>query len=294
MDTRNTWKEWGRTLAELTKARITIFVAITGAAGYILCRGAVDWGILSPMLGLFVLACGASALNQYQEREIDAKMERTRNRPIPSGKLNPQTVLQIFVVLALLGSLILLWGANFTAFALGVVALVWYNGVYLYLKKRTAFAVVPGSLLGALGPTIGWAAAGGDLLDPKILAVALFFFVWQIPHFWLLLLKYGPQYEKVGYPSLTQRLSAAQISRLIFTWTVATAVICLLIPAWGHITSRYTQIALIIACAVLVARSINVLGIMKDRPFSVQSAFRDINLYALAVTVLLAVDSLLF
>lgn len=280
-------------MLELTKARITAFVALTGAAGYILYRERIDFGIWVPMLGLFLLACGSAALNQYQERAVDARMPRTRGRPIPSGALRSATALQIVVVLVLAGSLILLWGGNLTSFLLGLLALVWYNGVYLYLKKQSAFAVVPGSLVGAISPLAGWTAAGGQWTDPKILAVAGFFFIWQIPHFWLLLLKYGKEYEAVGYPSLTQLFNAQQISRLTFVWTVATVVTGLIVvPAWGRPHHPVvTLVALFVAGVWLAYRNIPLVRDVGEK-FSVKRAFMDINLYALIVTMVLIIDSL--
>lgn len=281
------------TLLTLTKARITLFVALTGGAGYVLYTRQVDVGILIPMCGLFLLACGSAALNQYQERAIDARMPRTQDRPIPSGALQPRTALQVVILLVLAGSLILLVG-SVSAFLLGLLALLWYNGVYLYLKKRSAFAVIPGSLIGAISPLAGWAAAGGPVSDPKILAVGFFFFIWQIPHFWLLLLKYGREYEAVGYPSLTQLLSARQISRLTFMWTVATVVTGLvLVPAWGRPHHPVlTLAALFAAGAWLVYRNIPLVRDPEEK-FSVKRAFMDINLYALVVTLALSLDSLL-
>jgi len=287
-----TVKQWGLTLAELTKVRITLFVAITTAAGYLLYRGGVDAGMVMPTAGLFILACGSAALNQYQERDTDAGMPRTRHRPIPSGDVSPRAALLIIVGLVTVGSLLLLWGGGMTAFLLGLLALFWYNGVYLFLKRRTAFAVVPGSLIGAISPMAGWVSAGGPIRDPAILAVATFFFIWQIPHFWLLLLKYGKEYEAVGYPSLTQKFSMSQIARLTFTWTVATATIGALIPLWAGMTSSLTRFLLLLAGAVLVIRARKLL-FLQTRPFSVQSAFMDINIYALMVLVILCADRIL-
>ena len=92
----------------------------------------------------------------------------------------------------------------------------WYNAVYTPLKKVFSLAIIPGSLVGALPPLAGWVAAGGDILDPKIILISSFFFVWQIPHFWILLLIYGKDYDKGGFPTLTNVFSERQLKILLY------------------------------------------------------------------------------
>ena len=86
---------------------------------------------------------------------------------------------------------------------LGLITVVWYNGIYTPLKRVTAFAAIPGGVVGAIPPVIGWVSGGGDPTDARIIVVAFFFFVWQVPHFWLLLMRIGGDYERAGLPSLT-------------------------------------------------------------------------------------------
>ena len=198
-------------LGELAKPSVTLAVTLTTVTGYLLASGCLVASMWIPVLGVFVLAAGSAALNQWQERDIDARMPRTRHRPIPSGRIEPTTALFVAIVMMLAG-LTLLTSAGrseLLLLALGGFALVWYNGVYTYLKRLTAFAVVPGALIGSVPPCIGYVAAGGDLHDPELLLVAMFFFIWQIPHFWLLMLIMGDEYEAAGLPSLTQTLRSA-------------------------------------------------------------------------------------
>jgi protoheme IX farnesyltransferase len=112
---------------------------------------------------------------------------------------------------------------------LGLGAAVWYNCIYTYLKKKSAFAAVPGGITGAMIPAVGWAGAGGSLLDPRLAALSLFFAFWQVPHFWLFVMRYGKEYEEAGLPSLTAIFSPVQISRIIFVWIAATAVSALIL-----------------------------------------------------------------
>ena len=114
------------------------------------------------------------------------------------------------------GFLVLLLGANLTAALLGMLAVGWYNGIYTPLKRITAFAVVPGAIVGALPPAIGWVAGGQSLGDMRLLALGFFFFMWQIPHFWILTVRCGSDYQAARIPSLTAIFSSAQLARITF------------------------------------------------------------------------------
>ncbi len=193
-------------LVEITKLRITIFVTITTMFGYIAATNSIDIKLLLPSLGILLLACGSAAINHFQERKTDLLMDRTKNRPIPSGKISSTSVLYISLILVLSGSVLLFVGSGILALALGFLNLIWYNGVYTPLKKVSPLAIIPGSLVGAIPPVVGWVAGGGYILDPQIILIAFFFFIWQIPHFWLLLMVLDKDYQKAGFPTLTQVL----------------------------------------------------------------------------------------
>ncbi len=224
-------------IVELTKMRITIAVTLAVAAGHLLFARAFTWGLLLPVAGVFLLACGCAALNQVQDARVDRLMLRTAGRPIPAGRIGADWAL--FVAVLLIGAafsvLSFIEAHTLTILALAALAVVWYNGVYALLKRFTAFAVVPGALVGALPPLIGWCAAGGLLLDRAILDVAFFFFIWQIPHFWLLLLLHGADYERAGLPALTRALSPVQVGRITCMWIVALALTGPLLAVTGKV-----------------------------------------------------------
>jgi len=178
-------------LVELGKVKITFAVSLTTITGYVLAKGVFDSGLILPAIGIFILACGSSALNHYQEKDKDSLMERTKNRPIPSGRISPDRALFVALALSVAGAWLLYYSSGFLAMQLGILALIWYNGIYTPLKRKTAFAVIPGSLIGAIPPAVGWVAGGGNMLNPNLFLLLFFFFIWQVPHFWLLLLKYG-------------------------------------------------------------------------------------------------------
>ncbi len=279
-------------LAELNKVRITIAVTLTTMAGYGLANCGLDSGMLLPVTGIFILACGSAALNHYQDRDKDVLMERTRQRPLPSGKISPGAVLVIAVTEIVLGTWIIYAGSNFVAAQLGLLALLWYNGIYTPLKRKTAFAVVPGSIIGAIPPMVGWVAGGGMLTDPRLVILAFFFFVWQVPHFWLLMLKYGKEYEKAGYPSITSTISPVQIKRATFIWVAATAVSAIMVAGSGLINTAFFKILIVIAAAWLVFVFSGLLKNSKMR-FNPFYYFMRINYFVFVMIFCMSIDPLL-
>jgi protoheme IX farnesyltransferase len=164
-----------------------------------------------------------------------------------------------------------------------------YNAIYTPLKKVTAFAVVPGSLVGALPPFIGWFAGGGQLMDERILWVSLFFFIGQIPHFWLLLLMFGKEYSLAGFPSLNSIFNDNQIKRLSFTWilaTIATSFVVALVVLQGSVTMFFL---LIYTFYLLFSLTVGIL-IKKDIP--TRASFLKLNFLYLLMMILLIIDSL--
>src|SRR4030043_1504628 len=125
--------KWITILLKLTKFRISLFSTLSTFTGFILARQGLSGDVIFPLLGVFLLASGSCALNQYQERQNDQLMERTQGRPIPSKNLSPSTALKISIGLLFLGSIILFVGAHWSALGLGLFAMFWYNGVYTSL-----------------------------------------------------------------------------------------------------------------------------------------------------------------
>ncbi len=281
-----------RILAELSKVRITFAVALTTIAGYLLASGQFDSGMILPTLGIFILACGSSALNHYQDSDRDILMERTKNRPIPAGKISRNNTLLIAILLTAIGSALIYIGSDFVGFQLGLLALIWYNAIYTPMKRKTAFAVIPGSVIGAIPPVVGWVAGGGSITDPHAMILAFFFFIWQVPHFWLLMLRYGKEYEKAGYPAITSLYSDKQVRYITFLWTFATAISALMIPMFGLITSKTITILLMLAVFWLV---VVFAGLLRKQvtTFNPFYYFMRINYFVLAVIIFLSIDPLL-
>lgn len=279
-------------LLELTKFRITFFVTVTAVFGFVSNTGKINTSLITPALGILFLACSSAVLNHIQERTTDAIMERTKQRPIPSGRISAASALLIFTILFLIGSGLLFFFSGWITLLLGLLNLHWYNAIYTPLKKKTAVAIIPGSLVGAIPPMIGWVASGGYIFDPAILMIAFFFFIWQIPHFWLLLLMLNKEYESAGFPTLTKIFSQAQLSRITFVWIAATAVSAIIIPLYGLTKFTFINVLLLAAGIWLTFRAVKLITGTGNR-IEVIPAFRQINIFALIVIVLISLDKLL-
>lgn len=287
--TRLNFKAYLKILFELGKVRISMPVALSALMGYTLQTGTIGSKGELLALGVFLMSCSSSAINHWQEYKTDALMPRTKNRPIPSGRIKPVFALIVASVYFILGSALLISFFPIVTFGISLLTLISYNLLYTPLKKVTAFAVVPGSLVGALPPYIGWLAAGGALNDPGIFIVAIFFFIGQIPHFWLLLLMFGSEYKLAGYPSLNDIFTDNQIKRLSFTWILATIASALLISLKVMIGETAMFILLIYIFYLLF--SIFIQLIIKKN-LQVRQTFYKLNFLYLFMMLFLIIDSL--
>lgn len=189
--------------SELTKARLTTLVLLTTAVGfYIGWRGAMDWArLFHTLFGTALVAGGAAALNQLIEREHDAKMRRTEDRPLPSGKLQPETVLLFGGIISSVGLIYLALQVNLLTSILGIVTLLSYLFIYTPLKRITTLNTVIGAIPGALPPLMGWTAARGEINVEGWALFAILFF-WQLPHFLAIAWMYRDDYERGGFVML--------------------------------------------------------------------------------------------
>ena len=278
-----------KTYLELCKINLSLFSALSAVTGFMLARHSLSADIFIAAAGVFFLACGACALNQYQERSTDALMDRTKKRPVPSGRIKPLYALYFAIAILSSGFLIIAFTGSIPVFFLSVSAVVLYNGVYTYLKQRTAFASVPCAVIGALPPAIGWFAGGGEFPNQKILALCSLFYIWQLAHFWLLFLSHGADYKKAGLPSLTDVFSQKQLERIVFMWIFSTAVACMLTPLYGLITTRIADLLLILVTVWLLWNGVKLIR-EKGNKFTYQFAFNRLNIYILLVMSLLSMD----
>ena len=210
---------------ELTKPRLTSLVLATAVVGFFVAspQGSVASTAIALMVGMAMVVGGANALNQYWERDADARMHRTRNRPLPQGSLRPSEALAFGATISAIGGVVLFLMVN--PIAGGLAATAWFSYVFVYtpLKQRTAACTLVGAIPGALPPMVGWAAARGTV-DAGAWALFAIMFVWQIPHFFAIARAYREDYARGGFPMLsvkdpdglvTARLSAAYALILI-------------------------------------------------------------------------------
>ncbi len=190
-------------LWELTKPGITGLVLATTAVGFYLgVNGSLDMSLLLfTLVGTALLAAGANALNHYAERDADALMKRTRDRPLPAGRLEPWAALVFAATISAAGAAGLWLFVNPLTAVLGVVALLSYIFAYTPLKSRTSLCTIVGAVPGAIPPMMGWTAVRGEL---DVLAWVLFsiVFLWQLPHFLAIAWLYRGDYERAGLPML--------------------------------------------------------------------------------------------
>jgi protoheme IX farnesyltransferase len=276
------------TIPALIKYKVSIAVTFTTITGYVVFTRSLDLNIIALILGVFLLASGSSALNEFQESEYDAKMQRTKDRPIPSGALSPLNGLIISVIFILSGLSVLYCFFNITTVLLGIFNVLWYNLVYTYLKRITAFAVVPGSLVGAIPAFIGWTAAGGYVFNTTVVFIAFFMFIWQIPHFWLLMVKYGKQYEQAGFPTINQTMSPESLKSIILVWIIATSISSVMIPLFLQDISIIFFIAIFILNISFVAIFLK-LSFGQIAEINFKQSFISINIYMMLFMLMLIV-----
>lgn len=272
----------------LSKARIAFPIALSSITGYLIESHSIDRGLLIPFLGVFFMACGSMALNQVQERHIDERMSRTRNRPLPLKQISVRNATLFALILILTGVGILLIAGWLTAL-MGLFTTIYYNFVYTPLKQKTAFAAVPGSVVGALPPVIGWLAAGGSPADYRIWMLACFFFMGQIPHFWLLLLMTGKDYEQAGLPSLTKIFTESQIRRLSLNWIVWTGLTAVFMSMFGLTTNTWATWSLGIMSVMAITGFIILFNTTKFKS-NYRMHFLLLNSFYMLVMILLWVD----
>jgi heme o synthase len=232
---------------QLTKPRIIPLLLITTAASmWIASDGRVDPGLLLvTLLGGTLAAASAQVLNCIYDRDIDYTMTRTRQRPIPAGKVQPIHALIFAIILAILSFSLLTWFANLLAALLAMSGIVFYMAVYTHwLKRHTTQNIVIGGAAGAIPPLVGWAAVTGDLsLVPWLLFTIIF--LWTPPHFWALALMIKDDYAEVEIPMLPVIAGEAETVRQIwiYTWLVVPCSLLLVYP-FHSLSIVYGAIAL--------------------------------------------------
>jgi protoheme IX farnesyltransferase len=240
---------------ELSKSGIVALVLISVLGGYLAghpFEQPLNWLRLSlTLVGVLFVASGSSALNHWQDREMDAKMPRTAKRPIPSGRISELHAL-VFSFGSIAFGLAVLSLLSFQLVALGGLAVISYNVLYtLWWKRTMPFAAVPGAVPGALPILMGYASATGELFAPGGVYLFFILFFWQMPHFWVLALRFTDDYAKGAVPTLPVARGSAVTIRQIVLWCLAYCALALGAPLFFRVGSIYLAVA-ILMCAKLL------------------------------------------
>lgn len=245
-----------KTFADLTKFGIVVFSVLTGLVGYATgyqVEQVFQWELfLKTLGGIYFLSSGSLALNQVQEWKLDQQMPRTSKRPIASGKIKPAAAGILAVSFIFLG-LNFLFAVQPMAGWVGLVCVLLYNFAYtLFWKRKWAFAAVPGAIPGALPVTIGYAAANSDIFNSESFYLFLIMFLWQMPHFWVLAIRYKDDYQKGGVPTLPVALGMDRTLFQIGLYTFVYVGVALAAPMFVHASWIFILLTFPIAFKVML------------------------------------------
>ncbi len=235
-------------LSELVKARLSLLTVATAMAGFALgVQEAWSWLLLAATLvGTALSASGAAALNQWWERDLDARMKRTRERPLPAGRMTAPDALFAGALLSVSGVLLLALFANLLAAALALVTIIFYILVYTPLKRVTSLNTIIGAVPGALPPLIGWTAARGSI-NAEGLTLFAILFLWQMPHFLAIAWLYRTDYAQAGFKMLSENDETGAVTgRQAFIYALALLAVSLLPSVFFDYSAIYFYGALLL------------------------------------------------
>lgn len=278
-----------RDYLQLSKSRIVLMVLITTAAGYLFGAHSVDGLLmLHALLGTALVAAGTNALNQYVEREHDARMHRTRTRPLPAGRITPRAALIFSSAIAVIGTVYLGLMVNWLTAALGAFTLATYIFIYTPLKRISTLNTLIGAIPGAIPPLMGWTAATNQLGAGGWIIFGILF-LWQLPHFMAISWLHREDYARGGFAMLAVRdTGGAAVARQAIFYTLALLPVSVA-PSLLGLTGTVYFIGAAAAGAALLAATIR---FFFDRvPRSARSLFMISNLYLITVMLLLVVNA---
>jgi heme o synthase len=275
-----------RDLVALTKPRITALVLLTGAAGMCLAPGRIaPHTRLLALVGTALIVGSANALNMWWERDVDGRMARTRNRPLPAGRLSPEVALAFGLGLAII-SAPMLFVVNVATGLLGLVALLSYVAVYTPLKRHTHLALLVGAVPGAIPPLLGWSAVTGTVGSGGLLLFAVLF-LWQVPHFAAIAIFRAEDYARAGLQVVSVQHGERAARHMIAVFALLLVATSLLFWPFGLAGRYYTVIAAVLDAALLAL----VLRGLKTRPppFDVRRWAKHVFAFSIPYLVLLLV-----
>jgi protoheme IX farnesyltransferase len=237
----------------LAKALKSFLISASALFAFIIKAPDISFIPVLTGISVFVLACGAATLNNYQDRYLDSRMQRTKNRPLPAGKISTrQTLVQaVFLILIGMAGLYLV-DASATLPLLGALAILCYNFIYTPLKVKSMLAIFPGAVCGMLPPCIGWLAAGGTIDSITLWSIMAMFGLWQLPHYWLVLLLHQQDYRCSKVPNMLSLFSTSQIRKVMFSWVMVFAIMTLALPLLNAVVTDFVRWLILLNALYLV------------------------------------------
>jgi heme o synthase len=227
---------------ELLKIHLCLYIGFSAVFGHVMASQSFSSEALFFGFFVFILACGSAVINNIQDRNYDVFFPRTCNRSLPQKKIPLFHAKIIAILLIICGLSGLLLAKTLYPIFFGIISIILYNGVYTPLKKRSLTAIIPGSLVGMLAPMIGWSAAGKEIIDPNILIILSVFGLWQIPHFFMVILKtrdkHPDYYKSSRFPSFTHIFSKNEIILQSLIWTTLYTLSIMLFLINGSIQTQ--------------------------------------------------------
>lgn len=237
-------------LLALTKPRITFMVLITTAGGMWMAGHPSAAQVALTLIGTALVVAGANTLNMYLERDIDGRMKRTRDRPLPAGRLRPEVALGMGIGFGVVAVPVLYFGVNPLTGALAALSLILYVLVYTPLKQKTPIALLVGAVPGAMPPLMGWTATTGTLQTPGLVLFAILW-VWQVPHFMAITLFRTEDYAGAGFKILAAQRGPRAVRWRIVVWIVGLIPVSLALVPAGVERTPYLVVASLLGAGLL-------------------------------------------
>lgn len=203
----------------LIRIKVSLSIILSTTLGFVYGSVFFNKTYILIIVAVFLLSTGCSVLNQIQEAAVDKLMERTKNRPIARGSLSKFNAF-IIASLCILFSLIIFYNINMKVFILGVSTIIIYNILYTPLKLKTSYSILIGAIIGSIPPLIGFFASN-NILNNIIINISITYYLWQIPHFWLITELYKNDYKRLKYPFLSDKINESQYKKIFFIWVLA-------------------------------------------------------------------------
>lgn len=281
-------------IVELSKPRLSLMSVITALLGYFAANPSHGISVFIYLtIGTSLAAAGAATINQWQERDLDAKMNRTKSRPLPSNEIQMSTALILGTIMSILGIALLYWGTNIQTAALGLATIVTYNLIYTPLKMVTRWNTEIGAIPGAIPPLMGWMAAEGSISTLGWILFAILF-TWQMPHFMAISWMYKDDYAQGGFKMLVlEENGATKIARSAIAYTILLIIATLAPLYFENMTGWLYTIGAILLSLFIGLRSIQFF-VAKNKDATARKLFFASIIHLPLLFIVLVVDRWVF